>query len=38
MIFCPACESRAVPLDKYDEDTKYRCSKEVCSKVFKPKI
>jgi len=35
MIFCPACESRAVPINK--EHTKYRCSREICSKKFKPK-
>jgi|GEM_PF-5592102 len=38
MIFCPACESRAVPINKDNEETKYRCLREICSKEFKPKI
>ena len=37
MIFCPECESRAIPLDKGNEKTKYKCVKPVCGKEFKPR-
>jgi len=35
LIFCPACESRALPLDKYNEKTKYKCVKLICGKEFR---
>ncbi len=37
MIFCPACESRALPINKNNENTRYRCTKIRCSKEFKPR-
>ncbi len=38
MIFCPKCDSRALPIDKTKENTKYRCVRPVCGKEFKRKI
>jgi len=35
MIFCPACDSRAVPMDKKNEKTKYKCVKPVCGREFR---
>ena len=37
MIFCPKCDSRALPKDMRDENSKYVCTRAVCGKEFKPK-
>jgi len=37
MIFCPSCDSRAIQLDKTNENSKYKCVKSVCGKEFKPR-
>jgi len=37
MNFCPACGSRAVPKDRFNENSKYVCTRQICAKEFKPK-
>ncbi len=37
MIFCPKCESRALPKDKTKQNTKYVCTRAICGKEFKPR-
>ena len=34
MIFCPECDSRALPTVK----DKFKCTRSVCGKVFKVKV
>lgn len=36
MNFCPDCGSRALPLDKSKENSKLKCTRLICSKVFRP--
>lgn len=37
MIFCPECESRAIPLDKTKDNSKFKCTRGICGKEFKPR-
>ncbi len=34
MIFCPECKSRAIPIKEHGITTKYKCTREMCSKEF----
>jgi len=37
LIFCPECESRAIPMNKSEKDSKFKCVRPYCGKEFKPK-
>jgi len=34
MIFCPACESRAIEIKKSGVTSKFKCSRTICGKEF----
>ena len=37
MIFCPECDSRAIQMDKTNEKSKFKCTRTICGKEFKPR-